>query len=283
MWVGINEYSTPSIMMLSGPQANSISTDGINYLLGTIKYPDQSTAMLQEYDGHLFYQLTFYNKEDNISLAYDTVTDKFFNLSDANNNYHPANRMVYFNNNVYFVSLNNGSLYQTGTQFTTYNENLGSSQSNNDPNVNKEIPRTRICSPVRNENGTIFRARNLLVEIDQGNDEKVSQLSLTASLNYLITEGDNPDFIITEQGDRILAEGRFNTQLPYWPRVDLSISKDSGVTFGSTVNRKMRPIGKRKNVLGWHGNFGYSNDLTFKFKFWGTSYFCVSNGTVEIF
>lgn len=283
MWVGINEYSTPSIMMMSGPQVQSISTDGINYLLGTIKYPNQSTAMLQEYDGHLFYQLTFYNEADNISLAYDTTTGKFFNLSDSNNNYHPANRMVYFNNNVYFVSLNNGSLYQTGTQFTTYNENIGATELNYNPNINKEIPRTRICTPVRNENGSPFRARNLQVEIDQGNDKNVNTLSLTAALNYIVTEGDNPDFIVTETGDRIIAEGRLNTELPYWPRVDLSLSKDSGETWSATASRKMHPIGRRKNILGWHGNLGYSNDFTPKFKFWGTSYYCVGNGTLELF
>jgi len=283
MWVGVNEYSTPSIMMLSGAQAKQISTDGINYLLGTIKYPDQSTAMLQQYDGHLFYQLTFYNVEDNISLAYDINTDKFFNLSDSNNNYHPANRMVYFNQNVYFVSLNNGSLYQTGTEFTTYNENIGATELNYDPNINKEIPRTRICTPIRNKNGTVFRARNLQIMIDQGNDKNVTGLSLSGILNFLVTEGPNPDFIVTEKGDRIVAEGRNNIEIPYCPRADLTLSKDSGETWSSTVSRRLHPIGKRKNILGWHGNLGYSNDLTPKFKFWGTSYYCVGNGSVEIF
>jgi hypothetical protein len=96
----------------------------IDYQLGNLKFPSQSTAFFYRDDGHLFYQITFYNPVDNLTLIYDVDKNAFFHLTDAALDHHPARRNVYYNNNVYFISLNNASLYQTGTNFTTYNENF---------------------------------------------------------------------------------------------------------------------------------------------------------------
>ena len=283
IWLGVNESNSPVITMCTGNKSISISTDGIDYVLGNLKYPEQSTAFFYRTDGHLFYQITFYNPEDNLSLIYDVNTKKFFHISDSNLNYHPARRTVYFNNNVYFISLNNGSLYQTSTNFTTYNENLGATALNDDPNINKEIPRIRICSSIRKQTSDPFLSRNLSLTLDQGNDPKFSELALTSNLNFLVTEGDNPDFIVTETGERILVEGIENTELPYFPRIDLSMSLDGGVTFGSWLLTPLHALGNRKNVMSWSRQFGYANDLTFKFRFWGTSYWAVSNATLEVY
>jgi hypothetical protein len=119
-WLAVNEKSSPAIMVSTGGgQAQAISSDGIDYLMDTIQYPAQSTAFFFRQDGHLFYQLTFYNPADNITLAYDFNTQKFFDLTDWNFNYHPARQVAYFNNELYFVSLNNSKLYTFNTDITT--------------------------------------------------------------------------------------------------------------------------------------------------------------------
>src|ERR1700728_1069497 len=99
IWLGVNESNSPVITLFSpSTGSQSISTDGIDYQLGLLKYPEQSTAFFYRDDGHLFYQITFYNAADNLSLIYDVDTKKFFHVSDWNLNYHPARNVVYFNN-----------------------------------------------------------------------------------------------------------------------------------------------------------------------------------------
>src|SRR5690606_18789143 len=44
-WLGINEKSSPAIMVMTGGGAQRISTDGIDNLLSRVQFPDQSTAM----------------------------------------------------------------------------------------------------------------------------------------------------------------------------------------------------------------------------------------------
>jgi hypothetical protein len=95
-WLAINESNSPTIMITDGSQIKRISSDGIDYLLQTIKRPDESTAFFFRQDGHLFYVLTFFNEEDNLSLAYDFTTQKFFHLTDEKMAHHPARQVAYF-------------------------------------------------------------------------------------------------------------------------------------------------------------------------------------------
>lgn len=281
VWLGVNESNSPTITMFTEAGPVSISTDGIDYQLGQLQFPEQSTAFFYRDDGHLFYQITFYNPSDNLSLIYDMDTKKFFHISDAYTNYHPARNVVYFNNNVYFISLNNGAFYQTGTTFYTYDETIGVTPFYSEHN--KEIPRTRITSSIRLPNAARFMSNDLSVTIDQGNDPNFMLANLTPTQTFLITE-DSLDEIISETGLFLVSEDSILPQIyTYIPRVDLTISKDGGVTFSNTVSKDLRPIGYRKNMLRWTRQFGFSNDLTFKFRFWSKSYVCVWNGAVDIY
>ena len=96
-WLGANENERPVIIAFDGQNANEISSDGIDYLLSTVKFPAQSSAMMYKTLGHLIYQLTFYNVADNFTICYDFTTKMFFNLTDQYGAYHPARQMVYFN------------------------------------------------------------------------------------------------------------------------------------------------------------------------------------------
>lgn len=161
-WLSQNENNAPFIMVTNGSSANRISTDGIDHLLGTIKFPEQSDAFFYRQDGHLFYQLTFYNVADNLTLLYDFSSQKFFNITDDKNNYHPARQIAFFNKKTYFVSINNGVLYEMGTNFVTYDYSTAINS------VGEEIPRSRICKSVRKTDSTRFKANEFIFWLEQG-------------------------------------------------------------------------------------------------------------------
>ena len=253
MWLGINEDSSPVILMFFGNTVIPVSTDGINYQLGSLKNPEKSLGFFFKNDGHLFYIITFYSNDDNLTIVYDIETKQFFNLTDAESNSYPANKIVYFNNNIYFTSFKNGCLYQAGTNFTTYDENLDSDVYSE--NLNKEIPRIRITSSQRMPNSQPFASKNISINMASGNDINYSLLNLKSiQLNEY-------------------------EKIPYVPRVNINISKDGGVTFGNTVSLKTRTLGNRKNIIRYPGQLGWSNDITFKFSFLSKNNICVLNAT----
>ena len=153
-WLSQNENNSPVIMTSNGSETKTISTDGIDHLMRSIKFPTQSTAFFYKQNGHLFYQLTFYNKSDNLTLIYDFTTQQFFHLSDENLDYHPACDVVYFEKKSYFISLNDEFLYEIGDDFNDANGEV--------------IPRIRICKTARKEDNSIFRSGYFTFWIEQG-------------------------------------------------------------------------------------------------------------------
>lgn len=299
VWLGANEDEAPVIMVYDGREAKSVSTDGIDYLLSTIKYPQTSTAMLYRQDGHLFYQLTFYNPADNLTLIYDFDTQMFFNLTNERSQFHPARQIIYFNLNVYFVSIRNTALYQLSSNFTTINENLPNASV---PELIYDIPRTRVTSSIRQANSTRFRANSLVLTLEQGVDTDYADINKQLAVGqYLITEATNIpalDNIITEGGQQMIVENPSDAVLGvdngdysynyapydvffYQPKILLSISKDGGITWSSDVERTLMPLGHRQNILQWEG-MGTANDLRFRFRFYGTSRFIVSNAMCQV-
>jgi len=248
-WLGVNESNAPVIMVYSQQGAQQISTDGISYLMSSLVHPDQSMASFYRKDGHLFYQLTFFAPEDNLTLIYDFNLKAFYHLSDSNLNYHPAVDVVYFNQATYFISLNNACLYQMSSDFTTYDENISPAA---DPALIGEIPRIRICKSQRYPDASQFIANSLYMMIEQGYD---------------------PGYVGLDQS---------NASLHYVPRVDLALSADGGVTYGNYVSRYMQTEGQRQNQMTWE-KMGLYNDWTPKFRFIGMSHFCVNNCYLEAY
>lgn len=264
-WLAVNEDNSPIILVYNAQGIRRISTDGIDYLMDSLQYPDQSTALFFTQDGHLFYQLTFFNEADDLTLLYDFNTEKFFNLSDHDGRFHPARKMVYFEGTPYFVSLKNASLYKSETSITVYNENLSSNPLEWDQNIVYPIARTRVCESIRKPDSGRFVANSFVFTMAQGDDQAVTGLSLHAA--GLPSE----DFGFQNP-----------TALTYQPRVDLAISKDSGTTWSNYVSRSLNPVGKRKNIITWN-NLGSSNDLTIKLRFWGVGSFVVQNGFIDAY
>lgn len=289
-WLGVNEKNSPVILVYSGQGINRISSDGIDYQLSKIKFPEQSTAMFCRVDGHLIYQLTFYHPDDNLTLMYDFSMKKFYHLSDENLDYHPARNYAYFNKKTYFVSLNNSSLYEVGTDITNIDENIAPAS---DPTKIHTIQRIRFCENLRRINSERFIANRFVMTMEQGNDPNVSDLSLNI-VTPIITESEftppaavgPPDTqIITEDGLLIVDSSSWNGLdayiIPYQPRVDLSISIDGADSWSNTVAYPLNPIGKRRNIISWNG-LGMCNYITLKLRFWGLSSFVVNNGILEV-
>ena len=291
-WLGVNENNSPVIMAYTGNGAESISTDGISYVMEQIRYPAQSTAFFYRQDGHSFYQLTFYNPADNLTLLYDFTTKKFFTLTDWDMSYHPATKAVYFNDLQYFTSLDDASLYQFSTNFTTYDDNLADpGDEDYDPSINNEIPRLRICKNVRTKDARRFIANSITLMMEQGDDPNLVGLSYD-TVDYIVSEGDKALMLDEDGVNLMVKEGSETTYTPgylnigappvYQPKVDLCLSYDGGMSFGNWVSRPLHPQGWRKNVITWE-KMGAANDLVCKFQFLGTYRFVVNNAIMEIY
>lgn len=269
IWLGISEEAGPVIMYTTGGDIKEVSTDGIDYLFSTLKAPEDCSGFLVKIDGHLFYQLTF--KTDNLTLALDLTNETFFTITDENMNYHPARKIVYFNNNYYFISYNDSNLYAFGTQYTAYMYE----------NTIKEIPRVRICSPIRisNQRPLIFKNLGFTIEQGQPNYELYGQ---SQEMITEITE----DFMITEDGlSRMITEGSdmINDFTPLFNmQVFLAVSRDGGETFGNNVALNMNPTGQRKSRFIFQ-RLGRANDFTARLQFTGFSRYVVTDGVVEAY
>lgn len=152
VWLGKNEKSSPSIMVSDGNQPKQITNDGINFKLNSLTNPTDSYAFLVRQDGHLLYIMVF--PTDNLSYAYDFNTEKFFTLTDTNGDHYPARRAVQFQNTAYFISVDDGYLYEMSS-------NIGSYDSDT-------IPRVRICSTVRMPNNDPYVVKNVQIVTEMG-------------------------------------------------------------------------------------------------------------------
>ena len=235
-WLGINEKSSPAIMVMTGGQAQRLSTDGIDYLLSLVKFPAQSTAMFYRQDGHVFYILTFFNPEDNFSIIYDFNTKKFFDITDWNFNYHPARQIAYFGNEIYFVSLNQGALMHFSTDLVTISTN---------PDNEYEIPRIRKCDTFRLPGSDRFIVNQFAFTVQNGVDPNI-----TTQTNI--------------------------------PRIDVTISKNGGVTYGNVNSYYMHTTGNYFNQPRFH-KLGQANQFTIQMRFWGFDDVTISDGVLEVY
>lgn len=274
-WIAKNEKNAPALMVARGGSIERISTDGIDFLLQNIQRPDKSTAFFYRQDGHLFYQFTFFDQQDNLSLVYDFNTQKFFHVTDEDQNYHPARQVIFFNENSYFVSLNDGGIYEIGSKFVYYNYSV------DDDTGIEYIPRLRVCNTVRKRNTERFRATRFMFWIEQGvNDFFLLNFGVEDCDGLLITEvGEDP--IVTEDGFRMLTENGVCITNLERPRVDMTISKNGNQSFSNVVSRYLNPQGKYRNQITWD-RLGQANEFTIQLRFWGLQRFVCGPGIMEM-
>ena len=300
-WLGISENNMPAIVIMSGQQTERVSTDGIDFFLQGLQAPETSTAMMYRLNGHLFYHITFYDKRDNTTLIYDIENKKFYHLSDQNLDYHPARTMVFFNanensvldsvpQNIFFMSIRNGAIYQLSQQFTNIIEDINTDVNANlgagiapapvDPNLVYEMQRIRICKPIRFPTSAPFKLNQICFTIEMGCD------NIDAVQDCIV-------LMITEDDIRIWSEIPDYRQMvperhgqedcvstPYRGRIDLALSKDGAESFSNYVPRYLNPVGERRNILRWNKG-GRANDITPKFRFWTLGRIVATNGYAE--
>lgn len=277
MWLAQNESNAPAFMVTDGSESKRISTDGIDNLLQSIQFPDQSTAFIYRQDGHLFYQITFFNPADNLTLVYDFKLDKFYHVSDEDLNYHPARKVVFFNDKTYFISLDDAAIYQMGTQFIGYNYDLN-------PHAKPEmIPRIRICDTIRKGDSSRFRIRKFTFTMEQGVNSYYTYRDYHDEICTGIMATEDGNYMITEDGDYMQAEGGtcFDADLDV-PAVDFSFSKNGGESFSTIVRNPLNPQGIYQNIIRWN-QLGECNEFTPQLRFWGLQRFVVSGGVVEVY
>jgi hypothetical protein len=230
VWLGQNEKSGPVVMYSTGGDVQQISNDGINFKFADLAHPEISYGFLFKQDGHLFYQITFPDPEDNITYTFDFNTKQFYSLCDENMSAHIAKRVAFFNNTYYFVSFIDGNLYQLDTLFTNYDYG---------PNQIFEIPRIRVCETIRLPNNTPFVANEISFEIEQGINSGIS-------------------------------------------RVDLSISRNGGQSFGNSMSYTLRRQGIYQGKVNFW-NLGYGKEFTPQFRFWSFGRFVIGNGSLSLY
>lgn len=262
VWLGQNEKAGPTIVYTTGGDVQRLSNDGIDFRLANLVSPQKSYAFFFKQDGHLLYQITFYDEKDNLTLQYDFNTQKFFTLTDEYMNYHIARRIAFFNDNYYFVSANNGNLYRYSSDITTYD--------------GKEIPRVRVCRPIRLPDSSRFIIQNLNFTMEMGADTNYTPIPFPKTLNA--QDGTN----ITTQDGNVITLTPFLATMPDAPRVDLSISKNGGVSFSNYGSKIMNRLGYRQNRVNFWG-LGIANDLTIQLRFYGPGRFVATNGEVNIY
>lgn len=268
VWLGINEKSSPAIMVMKGGPSQRISTDGIDHLLSTVKHPQTSTAMFYRQDGHLFYILTFFDPEDNFSIMYDFTTEKFFDITDWDFSYHPARQMAFFNNKIYFVSLKQGSLMRISTDLTSISTDVQNDY---------EIPRIRKCDTYRLPGGDRFIVNQFSFTIENGIEQNVDfQFECEG---YIRGEVSN-QIMFSEDDLPLLIEGG-NCQI-YRPRIDVTCSKNGGETYGNANIYYMHATGHYKNQPRFH-KLGEANQFTIQMRFWGFGDIAIANGVLEIY
>jgi len=193
VWLSKNDNSSAKIVATEGGKPESISVDGLDFILSGLTNPDNAFGFIFEEDGHVFYQLTF--PDDNFSFAYDFNTKMFFNLTDNCLNYHIAKDVKLFKNNLYFISNIDSNVYLTSTNITTYDDHT--------------IPRIRICPSMRVANDDQFIVNNIKLQLEQGIDDLPTRVDLSVSRDG----GYSFNNVETRS---LKAKGNRKNQLRYW-------------------------------------------------------------------
>lgn len=272
VWLSSNEQGGTTVMRVSGAgsREESISTDGIDFKLADISDPTNCTAFLFRQDGHLLYQFTF--PTNNVSYVYDFDTKTFYTVSDEHQNYHIARNVVFFNNDYYFVSLNDGNLYTFGTQFTNLQYSATDIQ---------QMPRIRICPPLRLPSQRMFICKSVGFTIENGQPNAISKTIYSTPIQFTTQDG---NFLITQDGNNLVSENPVIDNVVELSSecIDLRVSRDGGETFSSAMRYNMNPTGNRKSRLIFQ-RLGQQNDLTIQIQFIGFGRFIAFDGVCEVY
>ena len=169
IWLAFNSVAGPTVVYTEGGAVKELSSDGLDYILkNIIQFPEQSVATLREENGHMIYQITFYNSVDNLSIQYDFSSKLWTHCTDERQNFHIMKRLVYFNNQYYFINFDseNPGFYLLSALLNTYD--------------GENIPRIRICPPFRYKDKK-FITKQVELQMEQGESSAPHYIDLSLS------------------------------------------------------------------------------------------------------
>jgi hypothetical protein len=120
------------------------------------------------------------------------------------------------------------------------------------------------------KDGDLYRLSSDLTTYD---GEVIPRISVTSTFRLPASESFIADYLsfTMEQGENLDME-----------RIDMSLSKDGGVTFGNTMGIWQMELGKRRNEIKvWE--MGYANEITFQFRFWGNGRVVLTDGILGVY
>lgn len=169
VWLAYNAASGPTVLYTKGGAPEDLSTDGLDYVLkNVIEFPKQSVATLRQENGHIIYQLTFYNPADNLSIQYDFSSKLWSNVTDEAQNFHIMKKTGYFQGQQYFINFDadHPAFFLLSPLLTTYNGAI--------------IPRIRIPPPIRFNDKT-FVTKNIELQMEQGQSSDPRYIDMALS------------------------------------------------------------------------------------------------------
>ncbi len=205
VWLASNAKTGISLMVSQGGAAQRISTDGLDAIFNRLTNPSDAFGFLYQIEGHIFYHLTF--RADNLTYVYDFKTKMFFSLTDKDMNHHIARKVTFFNGKYYFVSFNDGNLYEFDS--TIYDLD------------GHEMPRFRVLSNIRIPSGDLFVVRNINITLEQGMSPTIQRVDVSLSNDG----GYSYDNVYSE---KLNEYGKRQNVLNFW---DLGSGNDMTIKF----------------------------------------------------
>ena len=224
VWLASNQQSGPTIVYSTGGPPIPLSTDGIDFLLGGLEEPENSSAFLFQEDGHIFYQITF--PGDNLTLVYDFNEKKFCTLTNTKLDFHIARSAAFFINKNFFISHIDGILYEFSTRITTYDR--------------KTIPRIRMTKNFRLPSADRFVVNRLAINLEQGASDTVQKVELLMSKDGGYTYGN----VLSRTFNTL---GNYKNKLNFW---NLGTANDLVFQFrfyAGTDTLRPVPVGMNTN------------------------------------
>ena len=189
--------------------------------------------------------------------------------------------VLYLSGNAYFISLKNGAIYKTGSEFLSQDENIAVYPDDAYQfSENHVIPQVRVCSTFRKKGSLKGIGRRFNFTVEEGNDLTYTQVSSLVFTENIVTQGD-ADNMVSQDGEQLVTQnnviGPNGDNLFYAPKLDLSISKDGGISYSASQFKEMNFYGDRQNFVHWD-QLGMFNEITFRVKFWGFGRFTCTGG-----
>lgn len=149
VWLGINNESSPVILSSDGGQPTPVSTEGIDHLINNLTHPEQCDSFMYQEDGHVFYQINWYNPKDNVSLLYDFTAQRLTRVGDKTFGVHPIKGIARSNNTQFAINRTSGNIFEFSVNYFTndgvvtprmvISKNLSSQEMGADAPANRQI------------------------------------------------------------------------------------------------------------------------------------------------